>query len=131
MTGNRGLVIGLALGTPLLLLGVKDVFDQAARTHPFELTRWVVGAALVLDLLVLPACLLLGRTITPRPALRWALSAIATIVVVGWPSARGYGRAAGNPSLLPRNYGMGIAVACVVVVAAASAWLAIRGRRAS
>lgn len=125
MKGERGLWIGVAIGGPILLLGLRDVVEHATRTHPFELARWVVGAALVLDLVVLPVCLLFGRAISGRPALRWALSASATLVLVGWPSIRGYGRSRGNPSLLPRDYGTGTIAAMAVTVGASLAWWAV------
>lgn len=127
MTSNRGLWLGVVLGTPLLLVGVRDVFEQANRTHPFELARWVVGAALVLDLAVLPASLVVGRAVHGRPALRWALSSTAVTLLVAWPYVRGYGRSRGNPSLLPRAYGTGVGVAVFVTIVVAGAW-ALRTR---
>ena len=130
MKGDRGLWLGVLLGAPLLLLGVKDVFDQASRTHPFELARWVVGAALVLDLVVLPVSLLVGRSIRGRPALRWAMSSSAITLLVAWPYVRGYGRSRGNPSLLPRDYGTGTSLAIAATVVAAGAWAVLATRRA-
>nr|MBA3653360.1 hypothetical protein [Actinomycetota bacterium] len=35
--------------------------------------------------------------------------------LVAWPLVRGYGRSAGNPSILPRNYGAGLAGTLIVV----------------
>jgi hypothetical protein len=130
MTTNRGLWIGVLGGAPLIALGAFDAFSEADRTKPAELVRWVVGAALVVDLLVVPVSLAIGRLVGGRPPLRWALASTATLMAVGWPFVRGYGRNAGNPSLLPRDYGAGIAVAAAAVWMAALVWCAGRALRA-
>jgi hypothetical protein len=119
---NRGLWLGVLLGTPLLLLGLREVLVHADRTHPAELARWVIGAALVLDLAILPLSLLVGRATRGRPAIRWAASSIAVTLLVSWPYVRGYGRSPSNPSLLPRDYGSGVLVAVVATLGAAAAW---------
>jgi hypothetical protein len=122
VSADRGLWIGVAAGGPLLAWGVIDALGDAGRTKPAELVRWIVGAALVVDLIIVPVGLAAGRVISGRAPLRWALAATATLVVVGWPFARGYGSNPTNPSLLPRNYGAGITVAVAVVWAVAALW---------
>ncbi|MGK2950594.1 MAG: hypothetical protein ACSLFP_18620 [Acidimicrobiales bacterium] len=133
----RGFWVGLALGVPVMAVGVVGALDNAGRAHPGELARWVVGSALVHDAVVLPVVLALGwvahRT-TPAPAwpaVRWALATTGVIALVAWPFVRGYGRRAANPSLLPRDYALGTvaAVAAVWAVAAAWAWLGWRRGR--
>jgi hypothetical protein len=118
---NRGLWIGLALGLPVMAYGVGGVFVDSARTHPAELARWVIGAALVHDLVVVPVVLAVATGLRPMvpgrvwPAVRWALVTSAVLSLFALPFVRGYGRAADVPSLLNRNYGAGL-LACVAVV---------------
>jgi amino acid transporter len=133
-----GLWIGLALGTPVIAWGIHGMLEASRRTHPAELARWIVGSALVHDLLVLPVVLavaVVARRLVPPaawPAVRWALATTGVLVLVSWPYVRGYGRRPSNPSLLPRSYGTGllVALAAVWVVAVLMAWVATRRRRA-
>ena len=139
-TSRRGLLIGLALGLPVIGYGIRGAVVDAADTHPPELARWVIGAALVHDVVVVPlaaAVALLARRFTPPhawPPVRAGLAATAILVLVAWPFVRGYGRDPTNPSLLPRSYGAGLAAAIGIVwlaVAAWAAWRAIRSRTGS
>jgi hypothetical protein len=131
----RGFWVGLALGVPIMAVGVVGALDNAERTHPAELARWVVGGALVHDALVLPIVLLVGwgaRRLTPPvawPAVRWALATSAVVALVAWPFVRGYGRRASNPSLLPRDYASGTLLAVAAVWAVAIAWAVVAARR--
>lgn len=137
-TSRRGLLVGLVLGLPVLAYGVGGVVVDAARTHPGELARWMVGANLANDLLVVPAALVVGRVgrrLTPDrwwPVVRGGLVASGVLVLVAWPFVRGYGRDPANPSLLPRDYGAGLVAALAVVwlvVAATTVVVVLRGRR--
>ncbi|HEX6423190.1 MAG TPA: hypothetical protein VFZ79_06900 [Acidimicrobiales bacterium] len=135
-TSRRGLLVGLAAGLPVVAFGVRGMLVDAARTHPGELARWIVGAALVNDLVVVPVILAaawLGRRLVGRdlwPVVRAGLVTTGALALVGWPFVRGYGADPGNPSLLPRSYGAGLAaaIAAVWLVVAALA-LARRTRR--
>lgn len=138
--GGPGLWIGLALGVPIMAWGVRGILENATRTHPAELARWVVGSAVAHDALVLPSVVtvaVVARRVTPArlwPAVRWALATTGVVALVSWPFVRGYGRSAGNPSLLPRDYATGVAVALVLVwlvVAVVAARAAVRGRALS
>jgi hypothetical protein len=134
-TSRRGLLIGLALGLPVIGYGIRGAVVDAADTHPPELARWVVGAALVHDLVVVPlaaAVALLARRFTPPrawPPVRAGLAATGMLALVAWPFVRGYGRDPTNPSLLPRNYGAGLAAGIGVVWLAVAAWVAWRAIR--
>ena len=125
-TSTRGLVAGLVLGVPVMAFGVRGVLVDAVDTHPAELTRWIVGAAAVNDLLLLPIAGAAGwalRRVTPRrawPYVRAAAVSIGVLAVVAWPFVRGYGRDPANPSLFPRNHGVGVIAAMAAVVLAAT-----------
>jgi uncharacterized membrane protein len=122
-TSRRGLVVGLALGVPVMLFGVRGVLLDARDTHPAELARWLVGAAVVHDLVLLPVVGALGwglRRLTPAPAwpmVRAGAIVVGTLALVAWPYAASYGASPGNPSLLPRDYVLGPALAAAAIAA--------------
>ncbi len=130
-TSRRGLLIGLALGLPVIAYGVRGVFVDAARTHPGELARWIVGAAVVNDALLVPLAIgvaWLARRITPArawPPVRSGLLATGVVLLVAWPFVRGYGRDPTIPSLLDRNYAVGVAAAIGTTWAAVAVWIAV------
>jgi hypothetical protein len=142
---TRGLIAGLVIGVPVMAFGVRGVLVDATDTHPAELARWIVGAAVVHDLLLLPvagaAAWALHR-LTPRrawPYVRAAALTVAVLALVAWPFVRGYGRDPANPSLFPRNYAVGVVAASATVagamagaalIAPSAARLAGRARRA-
>lgn len=136
-TSTRGLVVGLVAGLPVIAYGVRGALVDAADTHPADLARWVVGAALVHDLLFAPLLLGLGivlaRLVTDD-ATRWVLRAglivSGSLALVAWPLVRGYGQTDAVPSLLPRDYTRGLVVYLVATwVAVATVLLVRRWRR--
>ena len=100
---------------------------------------WLVGSAVVHDLLVLPIVLGVGWVLTrlvPTPwrvPLRTALVVAAIITLTVWPIARRWGARPDNPSILPLPVGRNLAVLVVALmvtpigVGAVAAW---RGRSA-
>jgi hypothetical protein len=130
-SSRRGLIVGLVLGTPVIAYGARGAIVDAADTHPVELAGWIVGAAVVNDLVLVPlagaAAWALRRVIPPAawPPVRAGALTIAVLTLVAWPFVRGYGRDPANPSLLPRDYATGLAAA-VAVVAAVTAAIATR-----
>jgi hypothetical protein len=135
---SGGLWIGLILGGPVIAFGIAGAVNDADRTHPAELARWVLGAALAHDLVFAPLVLASGWTLArikrgrrPR-SVHWALATSVVLALFAWPFVRGYGRSATVPSLLPRNYGRGLLayIAAVWLVAVAMALGAhVRQRR--
>lgn len=120
-TSTLGLVMGLVIGLPIIAYGIRGVLVDSVRTHPFELARWVVGIALVHDLVLVPIVLVLGAVVRKmvrddraRRAIRAGFIMSASLTLVAWPLIRGYGRRASVPSLLPRNYLMGFVVYLVI-----------------
>jgi hypothetical protein len=120
-TSTRGLLVGLVLGTPIIAYGVGGALVDADRTRPAELARWVVGAAVVNDLVLIPVALVVGwgaRRLIPAsvwPIVRAGLLTTGVLVLVAWPFVRGYGVDPANPSLFPRDYGAGLLRAVAVV----------------
>lgn len=135
-TSRSGLLIGLIIGIPIVAYGVRGVWVDSARTHPFELARWIVGGAFVHDLVVVPVVLALGvvvrwlvRDDQVRRVLRFGFIVSGSLSLVAWPFIRGYGRRPAVPSLLPRHYLMGLVVYLTItwaVVACVIAWTRMR-----
>jgi hypothetical protein len=134
-TSSRGLLVGLALGLPVIGYGIAGAVADADLTHPPELARWVVGAAVAIDLVLVPLVGLAGwaaRRVTPRrawPAVRAGLVVTGALLLVGYPVVRGDGRDPGNPSLLPRDYAAGLGAAIAVVWSAVAAALILAALR--
>jgi hypothetical protein len=133
-TSPRGLVIGLVLGVPVMLFGIRSALLDARDTHPVELTRWLIGAAVAHDLVLLPLVGALAwalRRVVPAPAwpaVRGGVIVAGTLALVAWPFALGYGASPANPSLLPRDYVLGplLVGAAIVAVTALAAFGASR-----
>jgi hypothetical protein len=130
-TSRRGLLVGLAVGLPVIAYGVRGMLVDADRTHPAELAGWIVGAAVVNDALVVPLAMgaaWLARRITPArawPPVRSGLLATGVVLVVAWPFVRGYGRDPTIPSLLERNYAVGVTAAIGATWVAVAVWIAV------
>ena len=128
---------GWLVGAPVMAYGAWGLLDAAADTHPADATRWIVGAALVHDLVWLPVVLAVAVALSrplPRRArgpVSGAVAATAVLVAVAWPFARRYGADPANPSLLVRDAATGTAAYVAVVWAVAVAVVVrrrLRGR---
>jgi hypothetical protein len=124
------------VGSAFLATGVRSLLGAAADTHPVAAATWVVGLAIAHDLVLVPTVLLVGvavRRLAP-PAVRASLAAALLIAgcvsLIAWPLVRGYGRIAGNPSILPRDYGVGLGLV-LAVVGTATVVGVLRQRRAA
>jgi hypothetical protein len=119
------------LGWALMAFGTWGILARARATAPPELAAWVVGAAVVHDLVVAPAVFTVGRTLArttrrlPRTAIQVGLVLTGILVLYSIPVAGGFGLLGDNPSLLPRQYETSL-VALIVAVwgvtAAATVW---------
>ena len=131
-TSTRGLLAGLAVGVPVMAYGIRGALVDGADTHPAELARWIVGSAVVHDLVLVPlvagAAWALRRAVPDRwwGPVRAGLVVSGVLCLVGWPLVAGYGRDPRNPSLFPRDYGTGLAGALVATWLAVAATLAAR-----
>lgn len=129
----------VAVGWALMavgLLGILGRLDHFAGAVPWaRVATWVVGAALVHDLVVAPvACaagLLVARLVprSYRAVVGAALVATALLVAVAWPGVRGYGRLPTDPSVQPNDYASGLATVLALVWGAAAVTAVVAGRR--
>jgi hypothetical protein len=101
------------IGGAISLYGMARVAESFVNTPLF--VRWLIGLALVHDLVVAPLVGLAGWVLY-RLLPRWAadvvvpaLAVAAVTTLFAWPLVRGYGYRP-SPSHLPRDYGTGLAV---------------------
>lgn len=126
--------IGTALGGAVMLYGLVGLLDAATKTKPTELALFVVGAAIAHDLIVAPLVLgvaaLVGRFVPRRlrPPAALVLVVGAMTTVFAFPFVRGYGRISTNPSILPRDYGRGLAAMLAAIILAGVLWTVARLR---
>jgi hypothetical protein len=129
--------LSAAAGWVLILWGIRGALHHHVHTRPGQLARFLLGGALVHDVVLAPAVLLTGVLIARVARGRWraplqsALFVSATLVLFSYPLVRGYGRALQNPTSLPHNYATNLAVvvAAVLVGTAASALVSASRRR--
>lgn len=123
--GLRGLLVNsdspMATDPP----GWVSLMVKSNLGHDFVLVPLVLGVGTVVARWV-PACV--------RSAVQFGLILTGTVLLYAFPFFRGYGRAPGNPSILPQDYARGTFVvlgfvwAVTAVIAAWSLW---RSRRPS
>lgn len=126
-----------AAGWTVIAVGVRGVFQHTIDTRPRDLARFVVGGALLHDLVVAPLVLLAAvglSRIAPRrarPAIQAAVVVSALVGLFSYPLVRAYGLAAHNPTSLPYNYARNLAVVLGLVWAAAALAVVVRLRRSA
>jgi hypothetical protein len=120
-----------AIGWALMAFGAWGILGRARATVPPELAAWVVGAAVVHDLVVAPVVFTVGRTLArtvrglPRAAIQVGLILTGILVLYSIPVVGGFGRLGDNPSLLPREYGTSLLFLLAAVwggMGAATVW---------
>lgn len=128
--------VSAAAGWLVIGWGLRGLFHHHIDTRPTNLARFVLGGALIHDLVVAPAVTLLGVAVARavpaaiRAVVQGALIVSAILILFSWPLVRGYAHILNNPSSLPHNYtaNLGAALACVWLVAAGLAARAWRQR---
>jgi hypothetical protein len=124
-----------ALGWVVIAIGVRGALLHHVDTRPRDLVTFVVGGALLHDLvfapLVLGVGILLGRLVRGRwrAPVQVALIVGGVLALFAYPLVRGFGRATHNPTSLPRDYGANLVVVVAVVwLATAAGALLLRSR---
>jgi hypothetical protein len=122
--------ISAAAGWAGIGVGLRGILEHSLDTRPADLARFVVGGALLHDLVVAPLVILLGVLVgravpaRARSVVQAALVVSGAVALFSYPLVRAYGLAANNPTSLPHNYtanllgvlGIVWAVAATVVV---------------
>ena len=126
--------ITAAVGWAVIGWGVFGIFSNSLDTRPANLAKFVVGGALLHDLLIAPAVILAGVLIArsvparTRCPVQAALAISAIVALFAWPLVRAYGLAANNPTSLPHNYGRNLLVILGVVWAVAAGAILLKLR---
>jgi hypothetical protein len=114
--------------------GVWTAFVRSGAVHPLSLGAWIVGLALVHDLLVAPAISAAAVVLVPRLPRRdravvlGAVVVSAVLVLLSLPPL--LGDPAGNDTILVRNYPAGLAAAIIVTWSLAAIWVVAARARA-
>lgn len=112
----------ILLGWAVMVVAVLGASNDGKLGGFTSWATWLVGAALVHDLLVLPIVLATGWLLTrllPRPwrtPLRIALVVAAVTALTVWPIARRWGARDDNPSILPLPVMRNLAILVAVVL---------------
>lgn len=128
---------GVAVGSVVMGVGLLALLSKAGATNPASFAVFFVGLALVHDLLLAPATIAIAtglRTVSPRTGrglLFGALVVSAVVVLFSAPLLFRWGGQPDNPSFLPRNYPLGLALVLAVVWGVAAMLLLGRTRRRS
>lgn len=132
---SRATPILILVGLAMCVWGVVGVIQDPDNSHPGSLLAWVVAADVVHDLLLVPIVSVVAWAIArmvperARTPLRTVIGIAALLVAVGWPFIAGYGRNPLVPSLLNRNYAVGVAVDVAVVALGGLLWALARRRQ--
>ena len=126
--------ISAAVGWAVIGWGVFGIFSNRLDTRPANLAKFVVGGALLHDLLVAPLVILAGVLVAravparARGTVQAALVVSGIVALFAWPLVRAYGLAANNPTSLPHNYGLNLLIVLGVVWAVAAAVIVLKFR---
>ena len=126
--------ISTAIGWAVIGWGVFGIFSNSLDTRPANLAKFVVGGALLHDLLIAPVAILVGVLIARavprrvRGPVQAALIVSAVVALFAYPLVRGYGLAANNPTSLPYNYGLNLVIVLGVVWAVAAVGIFLKLR---
>ena len=129
--------LALVIGWVVIVAGVRGLLVNAESAMPTEPTNWVtlyVKLALLNDLLILPIVFVVGRATRLVPArvrsvVQSGLICTAIVTVFAYPFVRRFGAAPGNPTILPRNYTVGLVAVLGFVWLVTGVLAALRWRR--
>ena len=111
---GAGFWVGAVIGGAIVAFGVHGLWVNE-RSGAISAAQWLVGGALLLDLVVVPVAALVGwatKRVVPRwawPVARAALLTSAILIVVAAPLVTHQGGVPGNATVRPRDYGAGLA----------------------
>lgn len=112
------------VGWGIIAVGIVGVLGEGRDVPPFQLASWIVGLALLHDLVLVPIVVAvgfgLGRLLPPpwRSVAGGALVVAGPVVLFAWPYVQRWGISSSNPSIQPRDYTHGLVVVLAVIAAA-------------
>jgi hypothetical protein len=132
---GAGFWLSGVVGWAVIGVGLRGIFVNSLDTRPANLAKFVVGGALLHDLLIAPlvivAAVVVARAVPgrARATVQAALVVTGVVALFSYPLVRAYGLAANNPTSLPHNYALNLLVVVGMVWAVAAAVLVVRLRR--
>ncbi len=118
----RGRWLLYLLGAGLLVPGLAGIARNAhGWTHPGLWAALLVAGAVAHDLVLVPLVFALGRPLSRTTAtgarryLATGLGLSLVLLVIAWPGLHSPGRPPDNPTVLPLDYGHGLALALGVL----------------
>ena len=126
--------ISAATGWAVMAFGLRGILEHSLDTRPANLARFVVGGALLHDLVVAPLVIIAGVAVARavprrgRAVVQAALAISGIVALFSYPLVRAYGLAANNPTSLPHNYTRNLLVVLGVVWAVAATAVLLRCR---
>ncbi|HEX3425783.1 MAG TPA: hypothetical protein VHT30_06605 [Acidimicrobiales bacterium] len=99
-----------AIGWAVIAYGIRGMLHHHLDTRPASLVDFLVGGAVLHDLLWVPLVLLLGVAVTRlvpplfRDIVQAALIVSGSLVAFSYPLVRDFAANLHNPSSLPHNY---------------------------
>lgn len=132
--------VALVIGWTMIGFGVRGLLINADSPMPTEPVHWAtlfVKAGILNDLLVLPIVFVFGRLIAQvvsprvRAPVQGGLICAAIVTAFAYPSVRGFGLNSGNPTILPRNYGIGLAIVLALISAVTAVITLVAWRRSA
>ncbi|WP_261567143.1 hypothetical protein [Frankia gtarii] len=131
-------VVLVAAGLAALGYGVDGLLTMPRATRPSNAAAWLIGGIVVHDVLLVPATMLVGFTLSRlvrapyRAVVQGALIVSGAVALMSLPLWRGYGGSVDNPSVNPLPYGRNLAIVLGAVWAGAALLMigrAVRARR--
>ncbi len=128
--------VSAVVGWVVIAAGLRGIFENSIDTRPGNLAAFVVGGALLHDLVVAPlvilAAVVVGRAVPgrARAVVQAALVVSAVVALFSYPLVRAYGLAANNPTSLPHDYATNLLLVLGVVWAVAAGLAVLRLRAA-
>lgn len=125
-------VLAGVAGVAMFVVAARYAVERSLDVRPALWVRWWVAAAVIHDVVVAPAAIVVGWVVVRfappvvKAPLQAALILSAVLAATAWPALRGYGRIASNPTYLPRDYGRGLILSLLVVWAGCGAWAVAR-----
>ncbi len=127
--------VSAAMGWVVIGIGLRGIFQHSLDTRPANLAKFVVGGALLHDLVIAPLVILaavaLARAVPARARaiVQAALVVTGVVALFSYPLVRAYGLAANNPTSLPHDYALNLTIVLGLVWAVAAAALVVRLRK--
>lgn len=117
--GTRRFWAGLIVGWSISAVGVVLIFGNRL-TPPADIVRWMAGAAVIHDAVLLPIAVGVGLAtmllpLVLRLPVRVGIALSWVLFVVAWPGSTRNGVKPDNPTLLPRDVGHGLRMLLAIV----------------